>query len=351
MTFLDDTIKLVRDWDATRPRSTQAAVGWSEVGGCRAHIAYRLDGTWASDEPDNWAAVRGTAVHGLLEQILGSRPGIRTEITTSYRGIPGHADLIVDEDSVTDHKTTSLANSKRWAENHSLLRQKRIQVHGYAAGLVNDGVLPRTCTVRLLVIPVDGTFADWWAFEEPYDQALADEGVERLDEVRERMAAGESLPRDMPYQWCASYCEFFSICRSQDDPVAAETITDPERADAIAAYGEAVKAESAAKKVKEGLAPLIRGLRGTAGHWRITLGKPGEAKEAIDEDAVRADYAARGETVPLTVKPGSAPRLSVTRIKRKDASEAPPGEAVAAGQVSETGELLALPAPESGTEA
>jgi hypothetical protein len=315
MTFLDDTIKLVRDRDATRPRSTQAAVGWSEVGGCRAHMGYRLDGTWASDEPDNWAAIRGTAIHGLLEQILGSRPGIRTEITTSYRGIPGHADLIVDEDSVTDHKTTSLVNAKRWAEDHSLLRQKRIQVHGYAAGLVNDGVLPRDCTVRLLIIPVDGTFEDWWAYEEPYNQALADEGVARLEDVRERLAAGESLPKDMPYQWCSRFCEFFSVCRSQDDPRAGEEITDPEFVSAIAAYGEAVKAETAAKKVKEGLAPQLRGLYGTAGGWTIGMSRQGAPKEVPDEDAMAAFFEAQGLPVPMTTKPGRSASLNVRKLK------------------------------------
>ena len=64
------------------------------------------------------------------------------------------------------------------------------------------------------------------------------------------------------------------------------------------------KAESAAKKVKEGIAPQIRGLRGTTGDWRVSLGKPGDPRDVIDEDAIAADYAARGEPVPMTTKPG-----------------------------------------------
>ena len=39
----------------------------------------------------------------------------------------------------------------------------------------------------------------------------------------------------------------------------------------------------------------------------------------LDEAAVWADYAARGEQVPMTTKPGDAPRLSVTKIKPKAA--------------------------------
>ena len=215
---------------------------------------------------------------------------------------------------IPTHNTTTLANSKLWASDHSLLRPKRIQAHGYAAGLVDAGELPEDCTVRLLVIPVDGTFADWWCYEEPFDRALADEGADRLEEVRARMAAGETLPKDKPFAWCESWCEFFSLCRDQGQP-EGEEITDPELAAAVAAYGEATKQATALDKEKKRLAPMIRGLRGTAGDWRISIGERGEDKPVIDEAAIRADYEARGEHVPMTTKPGNAPRLTVTRLK------------------------------------
>lgn len=316
MAWIDGAVKLVRDHDAAQPRSTQISVGWSEVGGCRAYLGFRLDGAWPTDDTDTWGAQRGTAIHAYLLPILAG-PGARMEVETTYRGIPGHADL-VEPDAVTDLKTTRLASSKLWAEKPHLLRQKRVQAHGYAAGLIGAGELPEDATVRLLVVPVDGTFADWWAWEEPFDRALADEGADRLEDVRERMAAGETPPKDEPYAFCSAYCQFFSICRSQDDPEASEEIVNPELAAAIAAYGEANAIESAAKKDKERLASLVRGLRGTAGDWRISLGRPGEGKPVIDENAVREWFGSLGEPVPMTMKPGNAPRLSVTRIKRKD---------------------------------
>jgi|ERR1022692_2654650 hypothetical protein len=331
MTRLDDIIKQVRDYDAGRPRSTQQAVGWSEVGGCRAYLGFKLDGTWPSDETDTWAAQRGTAIHEYLQGILG-RNGVRVEIETIYRGIPGHADLVdpyettvhvTDDLGVDDIKTTTKANSEQWAAKPALLRPKRIQAHGYAAGLVATGQLPKKAKVRLIVIPVDGTFDDWWMWEEEFDQSLADEGADRLEDVRDMIARGETPPKDKPYAFCERFCQFFSLCRSQDDPEAAEVITDLELAAAIAAYGEAVAAESAAKKVKEGLAPLIRGLRGTTadGLWRISLGKRGDDGEAIDEDAIRADYFSRGQRIPMVATPGNKPRLSVTKIKPKAAAK------------------------------
>lgn len=313
MSWIEDTVKRVRDFDAARPRSLQTAVGWSEVGGCRAALGFRLDGAYVTDDTDTWAAQRGTAIHEYLGPILDG-PGVRIEVDTIYRGIPGHAD-IVEPDAVDDIKTTSLANSRLWASDHSLLRSKRVQVHGYAAGLIDAGELPEDATVRLLVIPVDGTFADWWAYEEPFSRALADEGADRLEWVRDRMAAGESLPKDMPYAWCSAWCSFFSLCRETGQP-EGEPITDPELAAAVAAYGEANARWSAADKDKKRLAPMIRGLRGLAGDWRVSTGEPGDEKEVLDEDTIYRDYEIWGAPVPMTTRPGSAPRLTVTKIKK-----------------------------------
>lgn len=317
MSWVDDVIKAARDYDAGRPRSTQADVGWSEVGGCRAALGFRLDGAFTSDDTDTWAAQRGTALGDYLEAILFGLG--RIQVDTVYRGIPGHAD-IVEPDAVDDIKTTTLANSKLWAGDHSLLRPKRVQVHGYAAGLIDAGELPEHCTVRLLVIPVDGKYSDWWVYEEPFDRALADEGADRLEEVRALMEAGEPLPKDKPYLFCESWCPFFSLCREPAEAWEMEEITDPELARAVARYGEINAVLTPLDKEKKGLAGLIRGLRGRAGDWRVSTGVPGEDKPALDEEKIRADYEARGIAVPEVTKAGSAARLTVTRIKAKDAA-------------------------------
>lgn len=318
MSFLDEVIKRVRDDDAARPRSVQAEVGWSEAGGCRAYLGYRIDGAWPSENPDSWAAIRGTALGDHIEQVMAG-PGVLTQVTTSYRGIPGHADIVRTEAAeVWDLKTTKLANSRTWRSSAKALRQKRVQVHGYAAGLVDAGTLPEDCTVGLLVAPVDGTFADWWAWQEPFDRDLADEGANRVEWVRKQLATGGRLPKDMPYSFCESWCEFFSLCRAGDDPRVGEEIADAELSSAVARYGEINAQLRPLAKEKESLAPLIKGLRGTAGEWRISLSDPGDTKTVLDEDWIRADYASRGEPVPEIEVPASAPRMTVSRIKRKD---------------------------------
>jgi hypothetical protein len=96
--------------------------------------------------------------------------------------------------------------------------EKRVQIHGYAAGLIQDCRLDseRPVTVRLIVIPVEGTFADWWVYEEPYDRSIADWGADRLEEVRRRMESSRLMPRDRPETFCRSWCSFYSICRGAD---------------------------------------------------------------------------------------------------------------------------------------
>lgn len=315
MSILETTIKLVREHDESRPRSQQAEPGWSEVGGCRSYLGFRLSGAWPSDDTDNWAAIRGTALHEHLASILEGQPGMRTELTTSYRGIPGHADLVAISDAgVWDFKTTRLANSLVWRQKPSALRQKRIQAHGYAAGLIESGELPEGCKVGLIVIPVDGRFADWWVHEEPFDRLLADEGADRLEWVRARL--GQHLPKDEPYSYCESWCQFFSSCRTPAEAGAAEEITDPELAAAIAMFGEATAQAGAAGRVKKELDPLVRGLCGTTPDgWRVSMGRGGEWGTALDEEWIRADYAARGVPVPEIDTPGSRPRLTVAKPK------------------------------------
>lgn len=219
MTFLDELKGAVRAYDAARPRSSQVQIGWSEVGGCRSYLSFRLKGEWPADSTDGWAAARGSAIHALLGEALTGWPGVHTELTTSYRGIPGHADLVVIKDnSVWDFKTTSLRNSKYWRRNSDSLWEKRVQVAGYAAGLIEDGLLDGALPViaGLIVVPVDGQFGDWWIHEEPFDRSVADWGADRLLEVRARMQGTRLMPRDRPESFCRSWCPFYSICRGAD---------------------------------------------------------------------------------------------------------------------------------------
>lgn len=351
MAWLDKAIRVVRDFDESRPRSQQADLGWSEVGGCRAYMGYRLDGAF-EEETDKWAALRGTAIDQVYGPVLAAGLGALYQAEVTYRGIPGHADLIHSlEDWVTDMKAPELGNAKAWQADVSALWQKRVQNHGYAAGAIEAGLLTEQCTVRLLIMPSGGTFGDWWVYEEPFNRDIADAGAERLADVRARQEAGASLQRDKPYQWCKDWCGFFALCRKPEDDGELDEITDPEIATAVARYGELLEITGPAEREKKALASLIRGYTAQARGWRVSTGKPGDdrrvldeaairatfaewdmevpekAQPALDEDAVRAAYEAWGMEVPEVVHEGRAAALRVTRIKEPKAAKPAKGEA------------------------
>lgn len=329
---LAEVIQQARDWDFQRERSQQTEAGWSQMAGCRAELGFRVRGEWATDDVDEWRAEAGTALHAWLTGIRRAAAeaagrDMAFEQEVSYGGIPGHADEIgYDNGRVTDYKFPAMKSIRYW-DDPLVQDEKFVQVQGYAAAVIGTkrwqeaaskaGRKPEDLTVRLLVAPVDGTFADWRMFERPFDRAVADAAVARYEYVQEAVAAGDELPRDKDTWWCSRWCEFFTACRGGEPADAGgdwPEILDAETAAALEQYGEALAQESAAKTVKEQAAPLLRGLRGQARGWRVHMTAGGAGKPVEDMDQIRKDYAASDVDLPMTWKQGSVPSLSVTRV-------------------------------------
>lgn len=320
--YLAEVTAQAAEWDAARPRAQQRGIGWSAVAGCRRYMGYRLDGAWATDDTDNWRAIAGTALHAWLgETRLAALDDAGKEawfeLECRYRGIPGHADeVIADDRQVTDWKFPSKASAALW-HDPKVLAEKMIQPHGYGAALLDRlGGDPSKVTVRLLVAPVDGTFADWWVHEEPLDLAVANAAVERVERVHEMRAVGQELPRDKPAWWCARFCEFATLCRpglAEDHEEDLPAIEDEELAAAVERYGLAREAGSGADAVKKQLGPLIRGLRGTARGWRVTTSASGYDWKP-NREQIEADYAASGLEVPMR----RYPKLGALNVSRID---------------------------------
>jgi hypothetical protein len=219
-------------WSAQRPRSQQTEVGWSQLASCRAALGFQLRDTWETDSPDDWRATVGTAMHAWLTERRRAADGdgrLCFDVSTRYQGVPGHADEVdLVRREVTDWKFPTLASASVWRADPDALAERMIQPHGYAAGLVDDGTLAGEdpITVRLMVLPVDGGFGDWWCHEEPFDVAVADAAASRFREVALDVEAGEQPPRDKPWWWCERFCPWFSACRGDYDPPESEHIVD-----------------------------------------------------------------------------------------------------------------------------
>lgn len=282
-------------------------------------------GEWATEDVDTWRACAGTALHEWLQDILAKNTGedrIDFEVPLEYGGIPGHADMINwTRGEVTDLKFPSLKSARLWADP-DVLAERFTQPMGYCAAARRDPrwTVGQRGIVRFLICPVDGTFADWKVYERPFDPAVADLALDRYNEVKALVAlqranmTTDRLPRDKPYWFCQRYCEFFSLCRGgQKDDGDLEEITDPMLAAAVEEYGLAREAIRGGYKTTDQLRPVVEGLRGRARGWKIYFAVPGRDSWVVDEEAVRADYARRGEVLPMKQKDGGKPAIYVKR--------------------------------------
>ncbi len=327
MAYVDDVISEVRAWDDARARSQQTEVGWSGLHHCRAWMGFTIAQEWATDDTDSWRACVGTWNHEDLQAIREkSAPRdqiIAFELPVEYGGIPGHVDEInFTLGEITDYKFPSLKSARLW-KDPEVQEERFTQPQGYAAAIVgtdrwrNLAPDPDSATVRILICPVDGTFADWFTIERPFDRSVADGALARYHEVQEMQAAGVPLPKDMPIHFCERFCEFYTACRGGDkEPVSLPPIGDPFLAAAIEKYGKASDAIHAGYKVRDELRPILEGLRGRARGYKVFMGKPrGRGKWEIDEDAVRELLTERGLEMPMRQANGKKPSLYVIKEK------------------------------------
>jgi len=199
------TSELLLRWDKLRARSKQAEIGWSEVGGCRRRTGYRLAGTPPTNPAGSVQAVLGTAVHDAIAAI-SRELGIIVETEVRYAGVLGHYDRREDTELI-DVKTVG---TDRWLEHielHGPPVPHRFQVHGYAAALIQQGIVIRT--VRIDYVARDT--GREWSWRAVFDPEVLREALAWIRQVRDTQL--EDLPRDyLPDTAFCQNCPFFDPC-------------------------------------------------------------------------------------------------------------------------------------------
>lgn len=214
---IDELRKVVRDHDAAKPRSRQTSIGPSEAGTpCSRRLAYKLLGVEpVNTDSDPWAAIVGSAVHAWLEDAFKAENSrlawdrwateLRIELPTYMKGT---LDLYDDlHKRVIDHKVvgaTTLAKVKKG----EIPEQYRTQLHLYATGLLLRGHEVRE--VGIVFWSRSGQLKDSVAWSEPYDEAIVEAALRRIDALRQVVAAGPSvLPMVPTADAFCMYCPFF----------------------------------------------------------------------------------------------------------------------------------------------
>ena len=199
-------LTVLHEKDANKSRSKQTQVGPSEIGGCRRKVWYRLN-----DQPETnfqlkkLAAIMGTAIHSEIEKSIeavdpkGEKYWVETEV--EYDGIKAHIDLFIPETgSVVDWKTVKVKNLSYFP---SAQQRWQVQVYGY---LLEKSGKAKVKDVNLVAIARDGDESDVRIHTEPYDEVMALEALQWLNNVK---ALTEAPAPEKDANFCKSYCQYY----------------------------------------------------------------------------------------------------------------------------------------------
>lgn len=202
--------KAVTGHDKSRARSVQTAVGPSAIGGCRRRVWHDLKQTPITNpDTDSLAAIMGTYIHAGIAEAMKREDPFNERFLIEHRievpdVIVGNVDLfMIKEGIVIDWKTTKM-KSQRYFPNKGQL----YQVHVYGWLLEQNGY--KVNHVSLVSIARDGEMGDVRTYIEPYDPAIAKEGLDWLQAVRDIVSSNAPAPEpEEKIFFCSRYCPYF----------------------------------------------------------------------------------------------------------------------------------------------
>jgi hypothetical protein len=194
---ITELVQVVRDHESSRPRSLQVQLGPSEVGtACARRLAYKLlQVELVNDGGDPWARILGTAAHAWLDDAFAEenvRTGDRRWITSVRVEITGYLGGTIDlYDAafrrVIDHKVVG-ATTLRSAVKEGPSEQYRTQCHLYAFGLINAGYPVEE--IGIMYWPRTGYLKDAHLWTAPYDEAVVEQALRKIDALRDLVQVG-----------------------------------------------------------------------------------------------------------------------------------------------------------------
>lgn len=214
-----DHIRIIKDAITTDPRSLQKTIGPSEIGHpCTRRIGYTVAGTEKVNDEAAWRPTVGRAVHLWLADVFmaaNTDDNVRYLVETSAEAgesVTGTLDLY-DRAAflVNDWKIVAPSMLRKYRANGPG-EQYRVQIHGYARGLIARGL--RVDTVGITFLPMNGELHEAVFWSEPYDEGVTVRALLRLAAIRSIVSVGGKVtPSHLPTDgadpdWCR-YCPFY----------------------------------------------------------------------------------------------------------------------------------------------
>lgn len=221
-TLKQDLVAMIKDRDQAAPRSQQRELGPSEIGHpCLRRMAYGLMRVQRCNPSfDPLPAIIGTATHKWLESaasyantVLGRQRWLVETRVNIASWLSGSCDLYdTDTHTVIDYKVPGSTRMKTYKADPGQLY--RTQVHLYGKGFRNAGQPVQN--VAIMFIPRGGTLASAHLWTEPYDEAIADECLERRNQVVALLSDFNVEANPERYEWFSRtdydcmFCPFFA---------------------------------------------------------------------------------------------------------------------------------------------
>jgi len=298
--------------DATRDRSTQTQVGPSEIGGCRRKVWYRLnEQPHTNEDQSKLAAIMGTAIHAAIEEAIGhldpDGKDYLVETEVAHGDMKAHVDLFIPSTgAVIDWKTSKVKNLSYFPS-----KQQRWQVQIYGYLLSQNG--HKVNTVNLVAIARDGAEKDVKVHTENYDEAIALEALQWLNEVK----AMESAPEpEKEATFCKSYCQYYDasgmmgcVGLKKERIVLSDVVIEDEQVDRRALHF--LQLDQKIKELEAQRDSLKSSFEGTIGvtasgieiSWTKVKGRETVDKEKVKELIGYVPVSVGQETARLNIKP------------------------------------------------
>lgn len=326
------TAQLLLEWDRRRPRSRQAELGMSELGGCRRRAGYRLAGQAPTNEGGSVQAVMGTAIHAAVEQVFHDMQAAGlipaddlVEHEVSFAGVLGHFDRYESAtETLYDTKTTN----ENWLKHivlHGADTQHIWQGHLYAAALRRTGRKVR----RIVIDYIARDTGNDHQVTMPFEVQHVRDALAWLEAVR--AVDVEMLNRDYaPDTAFCEHCPFRDTCWAgaitDRSPLSVLYVEDPDARrwaqqlrDARDVIAQAKELEAEAKGALDAIRPNTTGRSDPVDvgfdwdlQWTISN------TTRLDTDLVKAEYAKAGAKPPT--KTSASTKLSF--VPKPDPREA-----------------------------
>jgi hypothetical protein len=278
-----DAIQNASNSTARSMQQQDFMLGVSNLGHCKQYAALMMKQVPFSDVRDKTAAFFGTVAGAAIEaQLKIDHPGwlFQQDLffpLPSGGGTDAHPDVIIPftEQDIEAGFYQGILDGKSKAELETIKKtgpsqQQIYQVHAYAKAAIEAGLLDPSHPIIVGDVYFDRSGKDVipHAVMHLYTEDVITFIDEWVNDVKYAVLHNEDASRDMPREWCWSYCEYATACRGNDTDVEG-LLEDPDILAAVDMWEEVKELKAQAKKKESAFKRTLDGVTGSTGTYNI----------------------------------------------------------------------------------